>query len=134
MSRKTAQKVTRTARKIAALEREIMGLEGDHAREVLAALEELRTLTDATKQRHALDAMIWDELMALLEKLAAAKRLPYPPPGLIMSLLEEIIWLLTKLVFKAWLLQGLTLPQIDPRIASAVQASSQPLPPDSPPG
>jgi hypothetical protein len=51
-----------------------------------------------------------------------------------MSLLEEIIWLLTKLVFKAWLLQGLTLPQIDPRIASAVQASSQPLPPDSTPG
>jgi hypothetical protein len=118
MASKRKADVIDLTQEIAGLQKQIAAFETAHSATVLKQLDRLRTIRDTVKQRDGLDDLIWKELLDLLRKLIELRKSDNPPPALIRSLLEEIIMLLLKLVYKAWLLQGLELPKIDPRLAA----------------
>jgi len=85
-----------------------------HADEI-AWLNGLRQLP-RDQQAQALDRSFIEELEELQEKLRRLKRDRAPNPDQQWAVIQELINLLYKLVFKVFWLQGQTPPAIDPRV------------------
>jgi hypothetical protein len=81
----------------------------------IAWLNGLRNLSSKA-QAQAIDKGLLEELAELLEKLKRISPGQAPGPDQQWAILEELIRLILKLIFKVFVLQGGFPPPIDPRI------------------